>query len=814
MELNAPQAEAVACTRGPLLVFAGAGSGKTRVITYRVANLIASDGVLPYRVLAVTFTNKAAAEMRSRLSALMGPELAAGVWVGTFHATCARILRTHAAAAGLKSGFVIYDSADQKALVSRCLKALNLDDEQFPPRAVLGRIHKEKQEGRGPDDMALNTHGDHTVRKLYEAYEEALAAANAVDFEDLILRVVRILEAPERSAVKDPIFETPERFVNEAMVEAKRALIMKFDHVLVDEFQDTNSIQYRMVRALASRTRNLCVVGDDDQSIYKWRGADVRNIRGFQKDYPDATVVKLEENYRSSKNIVTAALGVIQPSAQRVPKELFTNNDAGTKVAVLATADERDEAAQEVRMVREAESTGVSKKEIAVLYRIHAQSRVLEEALRAANIDYVIVGGMRFYERAEVKDALSYLRVLVNPKSDVDFLRVVNVPPRGIGDVTIDKLSTFARDERLSLAEACARADEIDALANSAKKRLADVAKLLAKLSSHVDRDSPEELVDAVLTQSGYLAWLKDEDNAEADARAENLRELSGSVKDYTVEAEARGEEPSLAGFLERVSLVSDTDQVGDTARLTLMTVHGAKGLEFELVVLTGMEQDMFPYKSRDNDRDMEEERRLAYVAVTRAKKHLVLTYARQRQIFGQTRLGVPSSFLADIPEEAVDFHATPDARRLGEQQQRYIDRDASDYGGDQFGQRHGSWRPQPAGARRGTGTNSVPESARVPPSSRYPGRPGPRSDRPAAPAPVSRYAERAPGERYVERELDEYAAQEMLRRGASVHHAQFGDGRVVALTSVGTEPAAVVDFPGWGEKKVLARFLRPGQAD
>ncbi len=409
--LNEPQAEAVEHVNGPLLVFAGAGSGKTRVITYRIANLVAGARVPPYRILAVTFTNKAAGEMRARLEKLLTPEIARDVWAATFHSTCAKLLRRHGEAVGLSRDFVIYDSADQKSVVNRALRDLDLDEKRYPPRVALARIHKEKQEARGPDEMQIEGYQDEAWQKVYRRYEEQLRASNAVDFEDLILYVLRILERGREAEAN--------------------AIRRRFDYVLVDEFQDTNATQYRLLRELTKAHRNLCVVGDDDQSIYRWRGADVRNIRGFRHDFPEAKVVKLEQNYRSTARIVQAALGVIEPSRERVPKELWTANEPGAAIEVVAAKDERDEAAHVVRVIQEGRAAGIDPKEIAVFYRVHAQSRVLEEALRGSNLPYRDRRrDEEFYERAEVKAALSYLRVLVNPKSDVDLLRVINVPSR------------------------------------------------------------------------------------------------------------------------------------------------------------------------------------------------------------------------------------------------------------------------------------------------------------------------------------------------------------------------------------------------
>ena len=668
VELNTPQAEAVAHVGGPLLVFAGAGSGKTRVITYRIANLVARERVPPWRILAVTFTNKAAGEMRQRLERpdLLGP-VARDLWVGTFHATCAKFLRLYPEAIDRTKSFVIYDTTDQKAVVTRVLRDMNLDDRRYSPKSVLARIHKEKQEGRGPADMHLDSYLDDAIQKAYTRYEAALKAANALDFEDLILSVVRVLEAPSDGSFPAEVLR------------ARDALEKKFDYILVDEFQDTNQIQYRLLKRLAARTRNLCVVGDDDQSIYRWRGADVRNIRSFRRAWPDAKVVKLEQNYRSTKNIVSSALAVIAPSTTREPKELWTDNDHGSQIRVIACADERDEGACVVRAIRDARDAGISPKEVAVFYRVHAQSRVLEEALRSVDIPYQIVGGTKFYDRAEVKDALSYLRVLVNPKSDVDLLRIINTPPRGIGHTTVERLAAYATTQQLSLFEALGRLEDFaEDLGSAAKKRLGQFRELMNLLASEAKDRPAAEVLRILLAKSGYKKALEDEDTAESEGRLENLAELEGSMSDYETEAEARGEAPTLEGFLERVSLVSDTDKLGDVEKVTLMTIHGAKGLEFELVLLTGMEEDMFPYRNQEprSPEEMEEERRLAYVAITRARQHLIVTHAKQRQIFGTTRLGVPSRFVGDLPEGAIEHLETAAARAAGASG-RWIDRDS-----------------------------------------------------------------------------------------------------------------------------------------
>jgi DNA helicase II / ATP-dependent DNA helicase PcrA len=767
VELNGPQAEAAAHVRGPLVVFAGAGSGKTRVITFRIANLLASERVPPYRILAVTFTNKAASEMRRRLEKLVGPELVKDLWVGTFHATCARLLRRYHDAAGLGRSFVIYDDTDQRSVMNRVMKGLKIDDRRFPPRQILGRIHKEKQEGVTAKDFVPGVFGDEVIQKCFEAYERHLTNANAVDFDDLILKVLRIAEDPASKAGEE--------------------LRNKFSYVLVDEFQDVNQVQYRWVRAFAAKHGNLCVVGDDDQSIYRWRGADVRILRSFRKDFPSATIIKLEENYRSSKNIVSAALGVIRPAKDREPKELWTSNAPGHPVTVVATGSERDEAAFVVARIGELISSGIKPSEIAVFYRMHAQSRVLEEVLRAERVPHQVIGGVRFFERAEVKDLVSYLRVLVNPSSDVDFLRIVNVPARKIGDSTIEKLSAFATEQESSLLAAVPGLVASGRLGPQPKKALAAFAELMARLGASARTASPSEIAETVLEESGYQRMLAQDDSTEAEARALNLQELIGAIVEYEEEELAEGGTPTLAGWLERITLAAGTDEMKDSPKVALMTAHAAKGLEFSFVFVTGMEEDTFPYRSMDPARknDPEEERRLAYVAVTRARQKLWITHAERRTIFGGVRFCEPSRFVADLPPEVIE-HKTTETLRSGSMG-RFIDRES------------------PARA--------LPRSAwSHPQAGAMPRRPGP--------PPM-----REPGERYIEREgahvdsfdrMPDYDAAppraaksaDQIDIGDRVTNKAFGFGRVVALDG-GADPTATVDFVGWGKKRVKARFLQ-----
>jgi DNA helicase II / ATP-dependent DNA helicase PcrA len=640
-ELNEPQKQAVAHLDGPLLVFAGAGSGKTRTITYRIANLLASR-VPPYRILAVTFTNKAAAEMRERLTHLTSPEVTRDLWIGTFHSVCARLLRRYHDAVGLRRDFVIYDASDQKAVVVRALRELGYDDRQFPPKQILSAISGEKSEGRGPREAKQLGRLTDVVLEVFSRYEEALGRSNAVDFDDLILKVTQLVEDPESAAGLD--------------------LRLRFQHVSVDEFQDTNLIQYRLVRALSERTQNLCVVGDDDQSIYRWRGADVRLIRSFKKDFPSAIIIKLEQNYRSTANIVAAALGVIEPSREREPKELWTDSPAGDPVRVRAVMDEREEAEHVLRGVQTELSRGTKANSIAIFYRVHAQSRTLEEALRKGNVPYQIIGGMKFFERAEVKDLLAYLRLAVNPTSDADLARVINTPARGIGDKTVEHLLNVASESAVCAFEAIPQA--MRELGTAASKKLGAFKALVEGLQLEATRLTPSELCGHILELTGYRELLRNEDTAESDARLGNLEELVGSIQDY--ETETIDATPTLSGYLERVSLVAATDSQKSGPMVSLMTVHSAKGLEFDAVFLTGMEQEMFPYRgiASGEDEELEEERRLAYVAITRARRRLTITYAGTRTLFGQTRYLERSQFLDDLPKAVIKLEGSPRAAR------------------------------------------------------------------------------------------------------------------------------------------------------
>ena len=573
--LNSRQREAVVHEGGPLVVFAGAGSGKTRVITFRVAHLIAEHGVAPWRILAVTFTNKAAGEMRQRLLGLLGDQGAA-VQVGTFHATCARLLRRHGDQIELSKDFTIYDDQDQLALVKRVLRDLGLDEKRYQPKAMAARVNRAKQEMQGPEDIETPDSWSEIVRRVYHAYEERLRQANALDFGDLIYRTVRALES------NDPFRE---------------AVVGRFSHVLVDEFQDTNHAQFRLVRLVSEGHRNLCVVGDDDQSIYRWRGADRRNILDFRASFPDARLVKLEQNYRSTQRILRAANAVIARNVDREPKELWTDNDEGDAILVVRTVDERDEARLVLRGIRELVSQGHRLSDVAVFYRTHAQSRVIEEALRGANIAYRIVGGMRFYDRAEVRDLLAYLRVLTNPADDMSLLRIINTPTRGIGKTTITRLLDLAARQARSLSELLDDPEVLDQLGSAARKRLMAFGALLSDMRNAASSGIPlGELGAEVVHRSGYSEMLQHDDTPEADARFQNVQELVASLDDFAREHP----DASLSDFLENVTLQTSADEQTGGDRVTLMTVHAAKGLEFPVVMVTGLEEQVFPFKGID----------------------------------------------------------------------------------------------------------------------------------------------------------------------------------------------------------------------
>jgi DNA helicase-2/ATP-dependent DNA helicase PcrA len=629
-DLNPAQREAVLTTEGPLLVIAGAGSGKTRVLTYRVAHLINACGVQPNEILAITFTNKAAGEMRERLEALLGP-VARTIWILTFHAACGRILRREAARLGYRSNFTIYDSADQVRLTKQVLEELERDPKRFVPRGIHAQISAAKNQLVTPAEYAerVASFYDQTVAEVYDLYQRRMFASNAVDFDDLLMLTVQVLE----------------RFP-----EARERWQKAFRYVLVDEYQDTNHAQYRLLQLLAEKHRNVCAVGDPDQSIYAFRGADIRNILEFERDFGETKTIALEQNYRSTNTILQAANHVIEHNRERKPKNLWSELGEGEPVRVLEVEDEHAEARFVAAEIAALVEEGYSADEVAVFYRTNAQSRVLEDVLVRQGIAYQVIGGPRFYERAEIKDLVAYLQVLDNPFDAAALLRIANRPRRGIGDATMNRLRAYADGHGMSLFESLAYPEEAG-IGAAPLKNVTALRTMLISLQAAVQDLPVPELIEAVLERSGYQEALVAERTIEAQGRLENLQELVGVGREYLEQAE----EPSLSGFLQEISLYSDQDAIrGEQSLVTLMTIHNAKGLEFKAVFVIGMEEGIFPHMRSIEEQGVEEERRLAYVGMTRAEERLVLTHATSRSLWGSRTFNRPSRFLDELPEEGV----------------------------------------------------------------------------------------------------------------------------------------------------------------
>jgi ATP-dependent DNA helicase UvrD/PcrA len=624
-DLNQPQKEAVLATEGPLLVIAGAGSGKTRVLTYRVAHLINAVGAKPNEILAITFTNKAAGEMRERLQRLLGAS-GRGLWILTFHAACGRILRREAQRLGYRSNFTIYDQADQVRLVKQCLEELERDPKRFTPRGIHNQISQAKNQLVGPDEYAQRVQSfyDQTVADVYQLYQRRLFASNAVDFDDMLMLTVDVLE----------------RFP-EALEKWQKA----FRYILVDEYQDTNHAQYRLLQLLAAPDMNVCAVGDPDQSIYAFRGADINNILDFERDFPGTRTIALEQNYRSTNSILDAANHVITNNRERKPKELWSDLGDGDPVRVLEVEDEHAEARFVAAGIAALVEEGYSGDEIAVFYRTNAQSRVLEDVLVRQGISYQVIGGPRFYERAEIKDAIAYLQAIDNPYDAVSLTRIANRPRRGIGDSSLARMQTWADAEGRSLWEAMEFAEEAGVGA-APLRAVSQFHTLMQSLQSGALELPVAELVERTLERSGYLEALEAERTIEAQGRLENLQELVGVAREYQENAD----EPSLSNFLQEISLYSDQDAISDESFVTLMTLHNAKGLEFRAVYLLGMEEGIFPHARSIEEQGIEEERRLCYVGMTRAKEKLTLTHASARSLWGSRGYNLPSRFLDELP--------------------------------------------------------------------------------------------------------------------------------------------------------------------
>jgi len=746
--LNPIQREAAAHIDGPLLILAGAGSGKTRVLTFRVANLL-RHGVMPHKILCVTFTNKAANEMKERIHKLVGPG-AQQCWLGTFHAICARILRQDGEAIGLSRNFVVFDDTDQLALVREALSELQVDAEVYKPRAVLSAISKAKEEMLGPAEYEKHAQGayEKTIARIYPKYQKKLWTNQAVDFDDLLLETVRLLQT--RPEVRD-YYQT------------------RFQHVMIDEYQDINRLQYELVSLLSAGNGNLVCVGDDDQSVYSWRGADVRFILAFEKDHPTAKLLKLEQNYRSSQIILDAAHHVVQRNRGRRDKRLWTERQGGEPLILFGADDEMDEA-RFIAQAIEAKVDGVRAHygDHAILYRTNAQSRVLEDVFRRRRLPYRLIGGLRFFDRKEIRDLIAYLRLLSNPADTLALRRVINAPPRSIGDKSMERIETFAVEQGITLFESMRRAGEIQGLTSRAKAAMLEFTRIVDFVAGRQNSLNVTGLLQELIDKTGYLRSLKEEKSEESLARAENVQEFVNVTKEFDEQVGA-----GLTEFLEQMALMSDVDTLKAGAdSVVLMTLHAAKGLEFPYVFLTGMEEDVFPhFRAKESNSEMEEERRLCYVGITRAKEKLHLTHARRRTVFGQTKYQRPSRFLKEIPDECYDEVYKP-----ADERGRYDEVDSTDFasGGRVIGSRRPAYSPPPS-----------PYVSREP------------SPRQGMSSEAQKILER------YRREKGAFAP------GDRVRHLQFGDGIVTRSIGSGADEEVSAIFPKHGEKKLIVGYAK-----
>ena len=757
--LNEPQRQAVMATDGPLLILAGAGSGKTRVLTHRTAYLIEECGVNPYNIMAITFTNKAAGEMRERIDQMVGYG-SEGIWVCTFHSTCVRILRRYIDRLGFGTNFTIYDSDDQKTLMKDICKRLEIDTKMYKEKMFLSAISSAKDELIDPIEFETRAAGDYVKRKqaqVYREYQQALKQNNALDFDDLIMKTVELFKLDK---------------------EVLASYQDRFRYIMVDEYQDTNTAQFELIRLLALKYQNLCVVGDDDQSIYKFRGANIYNILNFEHHFPDATVIKLEQNYRSTQNILDAANAVIANNQGRKEKRLWTDNGAGDKITfeqLDTAAEEADFVARDIaRRVRKGE---YQYKDCAILYRTNAQSRLFEERFITANIPYKIFGGVNFYARKEVKDLLAYLKTIDNGQDDLAVRRIINIPKRGIGAASINKVALYAQEQEISFYDALCVAEQVPGLGKAAAK-IRPFVLFIQSMKAKAKLLSVADLLQEVIETTGYVRELEAEGTDEAEARIENIDELISKAVDY-----AEGEEaPTLNGFLENVALVADIDSFDENSDyVVLMTLHSAKGLEFPDVYLAGLEDGLFPsYMSITSDNsqaEIEEERRLAYVGITRAKKNLTITSARVRMVRGQTQYGKVSRFVREIPPELLSgkiYEPKTKEEPIEQstfQKARKAFRTVPSYGGSGYGKEVGE------------GYGSTFHSSK-------------------ATKPVYTKVEN-------QRDFGSVGGALSYQVGDRVRHIKFGDGEVMAIVSGGRDYEVTVDFDKVGTKKMFASFAK-----
>ncbi len=756
--LNPAQKEAVEHTDGPLLIMAGAGSGKTKVLTCKVANLLAK-GVAPWSILAITFTNKAATEMRERVDRMIG-EGAKDVWLSTFHSFCAKFLRREVEATGMyKRNFVIYDSSDSQVVIKECLKELNLDPKQYVPSSIQNAISNAKNQLMGPKAVARDADNffQQKVAEVYALYAKKLRTNNAMDFDDLLMVSVLLLEEHEEIRVK---------YQN------------RFKYILVDEYQDTNGAQYQLTKILAAKHHNLCVVGDADQSIYGWRGADIRNIMDFEEDYPEARTIKLEQNYRSTKNILAAANAVIEHNINRKKKELWTENATGEKLTIYEARDERDEAEFIATTVMKQKTIfNASYGDMAVLYRTNAQSRVVEETFMRRGIPYTMVGGLKFYDRKEIKDILAYLRVIYNPLDTVSLLRIINVPKRGLGATTIAKLADFAENNGLTLFDVISSEEtlsQIPGITARVKKPLELFSTFIFQFMGYQSNMRIDDLIEKVLEESGYLRELQEEKKPENESRIENLKEFVGVARDF----QKTEENPTLENFLSTLSLVSDIDNAElEDDRITLMTLHSAKGLEFPTVFMVGMEEGLFPHsRTLMDENEIEEERRTCYVGITRAQRKLYLTCAQQRTIYGKTSMSTPSRFLGEIPEEYTE--------RLVPRVNAYGFANANHYGAQQ---RSGTMTFRPSANQMGSGVNF--------------------SDKAKSALEVMNAMKKRGVNVQPKTGVIRPDTSVEWKVGDKAQHGKWGVGTVVSVKGEGEEVELKIAFPGQGVKGLMQKY-------
>lgn len=772
-KLNPPQKKAVETTAGPLLIMAGAGSGKTRVLTHRIAYLIGTGKAAPWSILAITFTNKAAREMQDRVEKLVGPS-ARDIWVSTFHSMCVKILRRDISRIGFTSNFTILDSADQLSVIKGCMKELNIDAKKFEPKSIQAAMGNAKNELITPErlELKIGDYFDGLVAKVYKLYQKKLKANNSLDFDDLIMTTIQLFkEVPE----------VLEHYQN------------KFQYIHVDEYQDTNRAQYMLCKMIADKHHRICVVGDSDQSIYRWRGADITNILNFEQDYPEATTILLEQNYRSTTNILNAANKVISNNTGRKSKNLWSDKGEGSKIRVYSADSEHEEGYFIIGEIKKGLDTGRNYRDYAILYRTNAQSRVIEEILIKSEVPYQIVGGVKFYDRKEIKDLLAYLRLISNPDDDISLGRIINVPKRGVGDTTVDKLAVAAARRGVSIFAALEDLDELD-ITGRTKATLRDFREMILNLNQMLEYLSVTELTEKMLEMTEYRVELQRENTLESKSRLENIDEFLSVTMDF----EKRNEDKSLVSFLTDLALIADIDSMDkdeDAASgnaVVLMTMHSAKGLEFPVVFIVGCEESVFPHsRALTDNEELEEERRLAYVGITRAEEELYMTNARMRTLFGRMSANAPSRFLKEIPDQYKE-ELTPGRDRFGRPGMAgsFADRrtgGASTFGGgSSFGGGLGSGASAAGSAARPFGASAPAggQPAAAPITGGAMSRP-----RPAAPAAGA-------------------VNPADFRMGDKVSHNKWGTGTIVAVKGSGDDTELQIAFPApVGVKRLLAKF-------